>query len=115
MPDGSMNTQTAAACASPSTAGKAYGVYLVGGAHNMSPAYEEGDMLTVNRDLSVRPGDDCIFLCGDGDGAPLFLVKRLLRLTPEKWHVRQFDPPKDFDLERSQWQEAHRVTGKYCR
>ena len=50
---------------------------------------------TVQQLLVLPRGDQ-------GDGTQQALVKRLLRITPEKWRVRQFNPAKDFDLDRSQ-------------
>ena len=43
------------------------------------------------------------------------LIKRLLRSTPEKWRVRQFNPAKDLDLDRSHWQKIQLIVGKYAR
>ena len=40
---------------------------------------------------------------------------RLLRIAPEKWRVRQFNPAKDFDLDRGLWQKAQLIVGKYAR
>lgn len=90
-----------------------YGCYVIG--DSMSPAYEQGDLLLVHPGRPVRAGDDCVFVRDPGDGSLHALVKRLLRITPEKWRVRQFNPAKDFDLDRSQWQKAQLVVGKYAR
>jgi len=81
----------------------------------MSPAYEQGDLLLVHPGRPVRPGDDCVFVRDQGDGTQQALVKRLLRITTEKWRVRQFNPAKDFDLDRSQWEKAQLIVGKYSR
>lgn len=90
-----------------------YGCYVIG--DSMSPAYEQGDLLLVHPGRPVRQGDDCIFVRDQGDGSQHALVKRLLRISPEKWRVRQFNPPKDFDLDRGQWQKAQLIVGKYAR
>ena len=90
-----------------------YGCYVIG--DSMSPAYEQGDLLLVHPGRPVRAGDDCVFVRDTGDGSLHALVKRLLRITPEKWRVRQFNPAKDFDLDRSQWQKAQLIVGKYAR
>ncbi len=90
-----------------------YGCYVIG--DSMSPAYEQGDLLLVHPGRPVRPGDDCVFVRDQGDGTQQALVKRLLRTTPEKWRVRQFNPAKDFDLDRSQWQKVQLIVGKYSR
>ena len=90
-----------------------YGCYVIG--DSMSPAYEQGDLLLVHPGRPVRPGDDCVFVRDQGDGSQQGLVKRLLRITAEKWRVRQFNPAKDFDLDRGQWQKVQLIVGKYAR
>lgn len=90
-----------------------YGCYVLG--DSMSPAYEQGDLLLVHPGRPVRPGDDCVFVRDQSDGAQHALVKRLLRITTEKWRVRQFNPAKDFDLDRGQWQKVQLIVGKYSR
>lgn len=90
-----------------------YGCYVIG--DSMSPAYEQGDLLLVHPGRPVRPGDDCVFVRDQGDGSLQALVKRLLRIAPERWRVRQFNPAKDFDLDRGQWQKAQLIVGKYAR
>jgi phage repressor protein C with HTH and peptisase S24 domain len=81
----------------------------------MSPAYEQGDLLLIHPGRPARPGDDCAFIRDQGDGMQQALIKRLLRSTPEKRRVRQFNPAKDFDLDRSLWQKAQLIVGKYAR
>jgi hypothetical protein len=90
-----------------------YACYVIG--DSMSPAYEQGDLLLIHPGRPARPGDDCAFIRDQGDGMQQALIKRLLRSTPEKWRVRQFNPAKDFDLDRSQWQKAQLIVGKYAR
>jgi phage repressor protein C with HTH and peptisase S24 domain len=90
-----------------------YGCYVIG--DSMGPAYEQGDLLLIHPGRPVRPGDDCVFVRDSGDGSQHALVKRLLRIAPEKWRVRQFNPAKDFDLDRGQWQKAQLIVGKYAR
>jgi len=90
-----------------------YGCYVIG--DSMSPAYEQGDLLLIHPGRPVRPGDDCVFVRDPGDGSQNALVKRLLRIAPEKWRVRQHNPAKDFDLDRGQWQRAQLIVGKYAR
>jgi SOS-response transcriptional repressor LexA len=90
-----------------------YGCYVIG--DSMSPAFEQGDLLLVHPGRPVRQGDDCVFVRDQGDGTQQALVKRLLRIAPEKWRVRQYNPSRDFDLDRSQWQKAQLIVGKYTR
>jgi phage repressor protein C with HTH and peptisase S24 domain len=90
-----------------------YGCYVIG--DSMSPAYEQGDLLLIHPGRPVRPNDDCVFVRDPGDGSQHALVKRLLRITPEKWRVRQFNPARDFDLDRGQWQKVQLIVGKFAR
>jgi SOS-response transcriptional repressor LexA len=90
-----------------------YGCYVIG--DSMSPAYEQGDLLLVHPGRPVRPGDDCVFVRDPADGVQQALIKRVLRITAEKWRVRQFNPARDFDLDRSQWQKVQLIVGKYSR
>jgi len=90
-----------------------YGCYVLG--DSMSPAYEQGDLLLIHPGRPVRPGDDCVFVRDQGDGTRQALIRRLLRITPEKWRVRQFTPARDLDLDRGQWQKVQLIVGKYSR
>jgi len=76
---------------------------------SMSPALEHGDQVVINPALLVRPGVDCVFIQQQRDGTFLALVKRLLRQTADHWHVRQYDPRRDFDLAKKKWSRAHVV------
>jgi phage repressor protein C with HTH and peptisase S24 domain len=76
---------------------------------SMSPALEHGDQVVINPALLVRPGVDCVFIQQQRDGTFLALVKRLLRQTADNWHVRQFEPKRDFDLSKKKWLRAHVV------
>jgi SOS-response transcriptional repressor LexA len=90
-----------------------YACYVIG--DSMSPAFEHGDLLLVHPGRPARPGDDCAFIRDQGDGTQQALIKRLLRSTAEKWRVRQFNPAKDFDLDRGQWHKVQLIVGKYSR
>jgi len=91
----------------------AFAVYVTG--DSMSPAYEHGDMLLIHPAKPVRGQDDCLFVRQHQDGGMDALVKRLIRQTPASWHVKQYNPGKEFDLERAVWQQAMLVVGKYSR
>lgn len=95
------------------TARDAFSVYLVG--DSMSPAYEHGDRLFINPSLPAWGGADCLFMQAGSDGTYLGLAKRLIRPATQKWRVRQFNPAKDFDLERKQWAYAWPIVGKMNR
>lgn len=91
----------------------AFAVYLVGS--SMSPAYEHGDMLYIHPHRPVQGGDDCLFIQQLDDGSLLGLAKRLVRRGTDKWRVRQFNPDKDFDLDRRRWAKAWVIVGKMNR
>jgi phage repressor protein C with HTH and peptisase S24 domain len=87
-----------------------FAFYVIGS--SMSPAIEHGDQVVVNPAVPVRAGADCVFIHDDENGTMLALVKRLLRVSPDHWRVRQFNPPKDFDLPRKKWSRALLITEK---
>jgi phage repressor protein C with HTH and peptisase S24 domain len=91
----------------------AFAVYLVG--DSMSPAYEHGDQLYIHPHRPPRGTDDCLFVRELDDGTLLGLAKRLVRHTSDKWRVRQFNPFKDFDLDRRKWTKAWVIVGKMNR
>ncbi len=87
-----------------------FAFYVIG--TSMSPAIEHGDQVVVNPVVPVRAGADCVFLHEDGNGTMLALVKRLLRQSADHWRVRQFNPPRDFDLSKKRWTRALVITEK---
>ncbi|MFI5001060.1 MAG: S24 family peptidase [Reyranellales bacterium] len=87
-----------------------FAFYVIGS--SMSPAIEHGDQVVVNPAVPVRTGADCVFVHDDGGGNMLALVKRLLRTSADNWRVRQFNPPKDFDLPKKKWTKALVITEK---
>jgi transcriptional regulator with XRE-family HTH domain len=88
-----------------------YGVYIVG--ESMIPAYEQGDVALVHPSLPPRRGSDVILTRQDPDGARHALVKRLIGWTDADWRVRQYNPPREFDLPRAVWTEIQTIVGKY--
>lgn len=87
-----------------------FAFYVIGA--SMSPAIEHGDQVVVNPVVPVRPGADCVFIQEDENGSMLALVKRLLRVSTDHWRVRQFNPPRDFDLPKKKWGRALVITEK---
>lgn len=86
----------------PRIAGRSdvFAVYVSGG--SMAPWREPGQLIYVEVVKSPKALDYVLieFRPRDGQGVRPALVKRLLSITPTKLRVRQFDPPKDFDIER---------------
>ena len=85
-----------------------FAFYVVGS--SMSPAIEHADQVVVNPSLPVRPGGDCVFIQQQPDGTFLALVKRLVRQNADQWRVRQYNPPRDYDLSRKKWSRAHVIS-----
>lgn len=90
-----------------------FAVYLLG--DSMSPAYDHGDQLYINPNKPIRGGLDCLFIKEMEDGTLMALAKRLVRPTADKWRVKQFNPAKEFDLDRRVWSKAWMVAGKMNR
>lgn len=91
----------------------AFAVYVIN--DSMSPAFEHGDMILIHPSKPVRGGDDCLFVRTHPDAGMDALVKRLVRAERERWQVKQYNPAKEFALEKSIWQQAMLVVGKYTR
>lgn len=87
-----------------------FAFYVIGS--SMSPAIEHGDQVVVNPTIPVRPGTDCVFVHDDGNGTMRALVKRLLKTAADHWRVRQYNPPRDFDLPKKKWPRALMITEK---
>lgn len=83
-----------------------------------SPAFERRDVVLINPDRAVAPGDDCLFVRGYsiGDKSPFQgILRRLLGETEKHWLVRQFNPPSDYKLSKADWPKALHVAGKKSR
>jgi transcriptional regulator with XRE-family HTH domain len=93
------------------TVAAGYGVFVVG--ESMSPAYEQGDIALVHPSLPPRRGADVILIRHDPDGTRHVLIKRLTGWSDDVWHVRQYNPARDFDLLRAEWHEVQAIVGKY--
>jgi hypothetical protein len=88
----------------------AYGVYVVG--ESMSPAYEQGDIALIHPGLPPRRGSDVILTRSDPHGTPEALIKNLVGWTEQEWHLRQYNPPREFALPRRDW-DLKPIIGRY--
>jgi phage repressor protein C with HTH and peptisase S24 domain len=92
----------------------AYGLLITG--TSMEPEYRPGDTALVHRHLPIIPDEVYVFYA-DHEGEVRATIKHLRRATQDKWLVTQHNPPeggsKDFTLLRREWQNAHRVIGRY--
>ena len=87
-----------------------FAFYVLG--YSMSPAIEQGDQVVIHPAMPPQAGKDCVFIHEAPDGTMLAMVKRLLRVTPDQWKVRQFNPARDFDLSRKKWSRALMIAEK---
>jgi phage repressor protein C with HTH and peptisase S24 domain len=79
----------------------------------MMPVHEPGDLLLVHPGLPPIRGRDVLLMAAKRDGETLALVRRLGQSTPTDWIVRQFNPPAEFPLSRTEWPNAYVIVGKY--
>lgn len=95
---------------------EAYGLIATG--ESMLHEIEPGDTLIVNPAFPIIGGSTCVFYT-EQHGEARAMVKRLIRASADKWHLRQWNPPKgmqaDFTVSRKEWGVCHRVLGKYYR
>lgn len=90
----------------------AYGLYVVG--DSMAPEYRPGDIALINPNLPII-GDEVYIFYAEKDGEARATIKHLRRASVDKWLVSQHNKPRDFELNKREWQWAHRVIGKYSR
>lgn len=91
---------------------KAYAVYVVG--DSMDPAYRHGDMAFVHPSLPLLRGTD-VMLLREENGQMVAMVKHLVSWNERHWRVRQFNPEREFQLSRQEWQQANVIVAKYNR
>nr|USU32959.1 helix-turn-helix domain-containing protein [Methylobacterium sp. OTU13CASTA1] len=86
-----------------------YVVYVVG--NSISPAYEDGAPIYVDPHRRPQPRDYVVVeLKGSEDGEPGdAFVKRLVRRTPTKLIVEQFEPKKELVFEEADVLRVNRV------
>lgn len=90
---------------------RAYGLIIVG--ESMIPEYEPGDTALINPNLPPLAGHTYVFYAVR-PGEDRATIKRLVRASNEFWHVKQWNPKREFKLSRKEWGIAHRVVGRYC-
>jgi phage repressor protein C with HTH and peptisase S24 domain len=86
-------------------AANVFAVHVIGS--SMAPRYEEGDLVFVHPGRPVRIGDDVIVeLHGPEGQTGDCLIKRLVRRSPSRLILAQFNPPRD-DIEIAMEQVKH--------
>lgn len=91
----------------------AYGLLVSG--DSMEPAYDHGDMALVHPGLGPGRLVDVVLYDHPPNGDAEAIIKRMVGWTEREWHLRQFNPAKDFPAFRADWPTCHRVVGKYAR
>ena len=89
----------------------AYAVYVVGA--SMEPRYHPGEVVHIHPGRPVDVGAYVLVQrtpksAGD---APLAVIKRLIKRTPAKITLEQFNPPRTFEIKASDIVSIHRVVG----
>lgn len=89
-----------------------YLVYISG--DSMWPAYRAGERAIVHPRLPPVPDETCVFYTNDATD-DRSAIKHLVKITADTWVVEQYNPLKQFELDRREWPICHRVVGKYTR
>lgn len=78
---------------------------------SMSPWREPGQMIYLERNRPPRPGDYVVLeLAGHvGDEEKPAILKRLVAMTSAKLRLRQYNPDKEFEVERAKVRAVYRV------
>lgn len=88
----------------------AFAFYVTG--DSMEPRYEQGERLLIHPRRPARAGSDVLVILNTQDGAEhAAMVKRLVSLSRDKVRLRQFNPPRDFDLSRSEISNIFKIMG----
>jgi SOS-response transcriptional repressor LexA len=85
---------------------------------DMSPAFERRDVVVVNPDRAVVPGDDVLVVQDyeeRGTGGFRAMLRRLVRETDTHWIVRQFTPAREYKLAKTEWPRILHIAGKRAR
>jgi phage repressor protein C with HTH and peptisase S24 domain len=93
---------------------EAYAILITG--ESMVPAFKPGQKAWVDPRLPPMRGEECIFYSINHDkGEERALVKELVASNPQAWTVQQWNPPKAYDLAKTEWNKVHRIVGKFAR
>lgn len=91
-----------------------FGMYVVG--DSMEPVYEQGDMLLVHPGKPPQRGDDVLLvLAGEDATDHAAMVKRLVSYDDSAVRLKQYNPPKEFEIPRTEILSLHLIVGSYKR
>lgn len=85
----------------------AYGILVVG--DSMAPAYEPGDIAWVTPYKPPQRGKDVVLYHGQPTGEAEAMIKRLVNFNDREWHLKQFNPAKEFTESRKDWPVCHQI------
>lgn len=89
---------------------QAYAVYVVGA--SMEPRYHPGEVVHIHPGKPVNVGSYVLVQrrAKNGD-TPRAVIKRLVKRTPAKLTLEQFNPAKTFEIKAEDIVSVHRVVG----
>ncbi|OFX00705.1 MAG: hypothetical protein A3E78_11140 [Alphaproteobacteria bacterium RIFCSPHIGHO2_12_FULL_63_12] len=79
-----------------------YGFYVVG--DSMEPRINPGEMVWIHPHRKPGLGQEAVFIrrSDTGHNTPI-MVKVFIKATAAFWVVRQYNPPKEFQLRKDEW------------
>lgn len=79
-----------------------YGFYIV--TDTLAPRINPGELVWVHPHRRPLPGQEAVFVRKDKKGKTAeVMVKVFTGQTQTKWVVKQYNPKKEFDLKKSEW------------
>jgi phage repressor protein C with HTH and peptisase S24 domain len=86
-----------------------YCIYAEGS--SMEPVYEAGDLVYVDPHRPPRAGRDIVIqlVAKSPSGEERYFLKRLVRRSGSKWHLKQFNPEKEFVIDDKDVRAVHLV------
>ncbi|KAF0131118.1 MAG: Repressor protein C [Xanthobacteraceae bacterium] len=92
----------------------AYGLLVVG--DSMAKAYRHGDMALVHPGLPMARDEVHVFYdhppFGEA-GETEAIIKNLLSWSDIHYTIEQFNPAREWKVDRADWPTCHRIVGKY--
>jgi transcriptional regulator with XRE-family HTH domain len=83
----------------------------------IAPAYEKNDIAFADLAVEPIPGHHCV-ICRELPGRPrafVFVARKLMGYTDKVWKVRQYQPPREYDIPRKDMPFAFKLLGKRAR
>ena len=89
----------------------AFAMYVVN--DSMEPKYSQGTLLLVHPTRPVRRNDYVLVVMRSAGNEHSALVKQLIRMDENELVLRQFNPPSEFAVRRSEVAGVHLVIGSF--